>query len=124
MLRIRQVYSMPENDLLINLRGYQIIYFITKIENKNLVINLELERVLMDQDDLFLSANFLIDIVIGVLKIKYPKIFHVNYFVPIVLIKNNKLKMYNIFSILAKLTMIIEINLLLIFKIIIMEGNF
>ena len=106
MLRIRQVYSMPENDLLINLRGYQIIYFITKIESKNPVMNLELELVLMDQDDLFLIANFLIDIVIGVLKIKYPKIFHVNYFVPIVLIKNNKLKMYNIFSILAKLIMI------------------
>ena len=65
----------------------------------------------------FLEQIFLIDILIRVLKIKYPKIFHVNYFAPIVLIKNNKLKMYNIFSILAKLTMIIEINLLLIFKI-------
>ena len=43
----------------------------------------------MDQDDLFLSANFLIEIIIRALK--YPKIIQV---VPIVEIKNNKLKMY------------------------------
>lgn len=65
---------MLENDLLINLKDYPTIYFLIKTENRRLVINLELERVWMDQDDLSFRGNSLIEIIKLILKMKYPKI--------------------------------------------------
>ena len=65
---------MLENDLLINLKDYPTIYFLIKTENRRLVINLELERVWMDQDDLSFRGNSFIEIIKLILKMKYPKI--------------------------------------------------
>ena len=112
---------MLKNDLLINPRVYLTIYFIIKIENKNLVISLELEPVLMGLDDLFLSVNILVETMIRFPKMIYLKIIHKYYFVLTALINYKKLKMYNIFLILVKLIMITEIYLSLIFRITIMD---
>ena len=65
---------MLENDLLINLKDYPTIYFLIKTENRRFVINLELERVWMDQDDLSFRGNSFIEIIKLILKMKYPKI--------------------------------------------------